>query len=50
MKMLNIDEQTLNTSTQNARLLLPFLQAFKESAVDCYVNHGMHKIENFECW
>lgn len=48
-KMLNIDEQILKISDQNANELLPFLQAFKEGAIDCFVNANMHKIEGIKC-
>lgn len=49
MKMLNIDERVLDVATVNANKMLPFLQAMKEGAIDCFVNKGMHKIENFNC-
>ena len=47
--MLRIDEKMIHRATTNAQKLLPYLQAFKEAAVDCYLNKGMHAIENIDC-
>ena len=47
--MLNIDEQMIDKATINANKLLPFIHAFKEAAIDCYNNQGIHYLENIKC-
>jgi len=48
-RMLNLDEQIIDKANENANKLLPFIHAFKEVAVDCYNNQGMHYLENIKC-
>ena len=48
-RMLDIDEKVLTKANKNAAELLPFVHAFKEGAIDCQINAGMHKSEKIQC-
>lgn len=47
--MLNIDKLTVRLANKNATEILPYVKAFKESAIDCFINSGVHAYENITC-
>jgi hypothetical protein len=51
-KQLYMDQdfRTQKESDENAGNLLPYVHAFKECAIDCYLNAKMHRDEEIKCY
>ncbi len=46
---MTIDQINMNHANKTYDKTIPYIQAFKEGAVDCEINKGMHKIEKLKC-